>query len=422
MPSTIKGLRDESIAREKVEGGGRIVNGSRLETIIQNVASDANFPDDVTLESTDGEWSVKDGAITDAKVATGISADKLVDGSTNHTFTASDDTKLAGIEVGADVTDAGNIGSSIHGAAAKTTPIDADTLPLIDSAASNVLKNVSWASIRATLKTYFDTLYSTVTTFLALTDTPGSYSGNGSRLLRVKSDASGLEFHALASDYVVRGGSGGEPAVGLIQDDNATVGINGNPGVGLLNISYAGTTYNGLYISISNGSGLTGVNVAHAGNTPGVEVEHTGTGGGGRFFVNNGSSTAAAVDAETTGDAPAVKATGGIALHVNGGLQHATTLVTGTTHTLAINQPELHFKLSAACAVALPSLATLPVGWRCRLRDINNTIATNNVTFNRDGSDLFASGATSWIWATSNESADLVVVDFGSGSKRWYHS
>lgn len=53
----------------------------------------------------------------------------------------------------------GVVGSAIHGASAKTTPVDADTMPLIDSAASNALKKVTWANIKATLKTYFDTLY-----------------------------------------------------------------------------------------------------------------------------------------------------------------------------------------------------------------------------------------------------------------------
>lgn len=44
-------------------------------------------------------------------------------------------------------------------ATAKTTPVDADVMPLADSAASNVLKKVTWANIKATLKAYFDTLY-----------------------------------------------------------------------------------------------------------------------------------------------------------------------------------------------------------------------------------------------------------------------
>ena len=44
-------------------------------------------------------------------------------------------------------------------AEAKTTPVDADQLGIIDSAASNVLKKLTWANIKATLKTYFDNIY-----------------------------------------------------------------------------------------------------------------------------------------------------------------------------------------------------------------------------------------------------------------------
>lgn len=51
------------------------------------------------------------------------------------------------------------IGTLISGATGKTTPVDADTFGLSDSAASNVLKSLTWANLKATLKTYFDTLY-----------------------------------------------------------------------------------------------------------------------------------------------------------------------------------------------------------------------------------------------------------------------
>jgi len=58
-------------------------------------------------------------------------------------------------------------------ATGKTTPVDADQLPLVDSAASNVLKKLTWANAKATLKAYFDTLYTnntgTVTNVSALT-------------------------------------------------------------------------------------------------------------------------------------------------------------------------------------------------------------------------------------------------------------
>ena len=101
------------------------------------------------------------------------------------------DTKLDGIEASADVTDAGNVGSSIDGASGKTTPVDADTMPLIDSAASNVLKKVTWANIKATLKTYFDTLYATVShthAFSSLTSKPTTLSGYGITDAQAKND------------------------------------------------------------------------------------------------------------------------------------------------------------------------------------------------------------------------------------------
>ena len=44
----------------------------------------------------------------------------------------------------------------------KTTPVDADLIPLSDSASFFGLKKLSWANIKATLKNYFDTLYTIV--------------------------------------------------------------------------------------------------------------------------------------------------------------------------------------------------------------------------------------------------------------------
>jgi hypothetical protein len=98
-----------------------------------------------------------------ATVAITGSSDDLTEGTTKKLMTTSERSKLSAIEASADVTDDVNVGTSIHGASAKTTPVDADTLPLIDSAASNVLKKVSWTNIKATIKAYFDTLYPLLT-------------------------------------------------------------------------------------------------------------------------------------------------------------------------------------------------------------------------------------------------------------------
>jgi hypothetical protein len=58
-------------------------------------------------------------------------------------------------------------GDHVAAATAKTTPVDADLLPINDSAASNILKKVTWANLKATLKTYFDTLYAAAGAFAA---------------------------------------------------------------------------------------------------------------------------------------------------------------------------------------------------------------------------------------------------------------
>lgn len=63
---------------------------------------------------------------------------------------------------------AASFGDFIVALTGKTTPVDTDTMVLSDSAASDDAKKVTWANIKATLKTYFDTLYTnnagTVTT------------------------------------------------------------------------------------------------------------------------------------------------------------------------------------------------------------------------------------------------------------------
>jgi hypothetical protein len=50
-------------------------------------------------------------------------------------------------------------GSFINGLAAKTTPVDADSINIVDSADSNKAKKVSFTNVKAFLKTYFDSIY-----------------------------------------------------------------------------------------------------------------------------------------------------------------------------------------------------------------------------------------------------------------------
>ena len=54
------------------------------------------------------------------------------------------------------------LGDLINSATAKTTPVDTDFFGVMDSAAGNILKKLSWANLKDTLKTYFDSLYATL--------------------------------------------------------------------------------------------------------------------------------------------------------------------------------------------------------------------------------------------------------------------
>lgn len=57
------------------------------------------------------------------------------------------------------VVEIANTAYQTNSATSKTTPVDADELPLADSAASYALKKLTWANLKATVKSYFDTLY-----------------------------------------------------------------------------------------------------------------------------------------------------------------------------------------------------------------------------------------------------------------------
>lgn len=63
------------------------------------------------------------------------------------------------------------LGTLINSATEKATPIDADMVGLMDSAAGNIVKKLSWLNIKATLKTYFDTLYQAVGSYLTASST-----------------------------------------------------------------------------------------------------------------------------------------------------------------------------------------------------------------------------------------------------------
>ena len=75
---------------------------------------------------------------------------------TNKSLTA----PVLGTPASGDATNLTNtIAPQAHAATAKATPDDDDELALLDSAATWTLKKLTWANLKAVLKTYFDTLY-----------------------------------------------------------------------------------------------------------------------------------------------------------------------------------------------------------------------------------------------------------------------
>lgn len=89
------------------------------------------------------------------------------------------------------------IAPGTHAASSKATPVDADEIPLVDSATSNVLKKLTWSNLKATAKTYFDTIYQAALGFTAV---PTTTTINGSDLSTnrdfrpVSAEVSGSDF------------------------------------------------------------------------------------------------------------------------------------------------------------------------------------------------------------------------------------
>lgn len=115
---------------------------------------------------------------------------------------------LSGVNTGDETTT--TLGSKINGATDKATPVDADQFGLVDSAASNVLKKLTWANLKATMKAYYDAATSTFTnkTMIASTNvveeitttassaTPTPTGGSLRNLFTVTALAAGATFAA----------------------------------------------------------------------------------------------------------------------------------------------------------------------------------------------------------------------------------
>lgn len=127
-----------------------------LESVVASNDGTVIRPTDIGSDASAGRWIQMTGLTSDHN----LTANKQ-GGTTNEYYhlTNAELTKLQGVAAGADVTGITNVGTAINAVSAKTPIVDADTVPLSDSAASFGMKKITWANIKATLKTYFDTIY-----------------------------------------------------------------------------------------------------------------------------------------------------------------------------------------------------------------------------------------------------------------------
>ena len=92
-----------------------------------------------------------------------------------------------------------------HASTSKTTPVDADEIPLVDSAASNVLKKLTWANLKATINAYIATIYAPIAspTFTGTPAAPTPSSTDNSTTLITSAWAKiGLSYAIGGNGYI----------------------------------------------------------------------------------------------------------------------------------------------------------------------------------------------------------------------------
>lgn len=124
-------------------GGGDMLAANNLSDVADVATARSNLGVPAGSGTSTGTNTGDQTSVTgNAGTATALATTRTIDG--------------VGFDGTADIT---VIAPATHAATSKTTPVDADELPAADSASGFGLAKLTWANIKAALKTYFDTFY-----------------------------------------------------------------------------------------------------------------------------------------------------------------------------------------------------------------------------------------------------------------------
>lgn len=202
----------------------------------QEITEDAtNRSNKVITFDVDGNVALKSGTELIPEVDTAVT-NAIAAAASAASSASSADTSADAAAASALAASTSPVAAPTHAASSKATPVDADEIPLIDSTASFGLKRLTWANLKATLKTYFDGLYITSRTGeIFLWPFPTAPSG-ALAIPLVATNVSRTTYanlHEIAAAQGYPWGSGdGSTTFGIpyLQADGAWVQANGNVG------------------------------------------------------------------------------------------------------------------------------------------------------------------------------------------------